>query len=369
MIYERLLRPALFRLWPDAEDAHHGAMAALVRVAGSPALRSAVRAVATVRDARLAREIWGLKFANPVGLAAGFDKDGLATGAWEALGFGFVELGTVTARPQPGNDRPRVFRLPASGALINRFGFNNLGAAALAARLAAGGGGVHDARRRGLVVGISLGKSKVTPVDEAVGDYLHSLRALHDHGDYFAVNVSSPNTPGLRGLQGAEELDRLLAALAEERDRLASAARLTRPKPLLLKLAPDLSDTALDEALDVATARRIDGIIAVNTTIVRECLGLEGPDGRLPAAAHETGGLSGAPLRPRALEVVRHIRTRIGDTPIIGVGGIMSGADATAMLAAGADLIQVYTGFVYGGPLFAGSINRAIAAEGKLANG
>lgn len=272
----------------------------------------------------------GMHFRNRLGLAAGMDKNGEAIAAWSALGFGHVEVGTVTAIGQPGNDKPRLVRLPTNGALVNAMGFNNAGAPALATRLA------RD-RRRGLIdipVGVSIGKSKVTPIESATQDYLTTLRAVRDVADYLAINVSSPNTPNLRSLQDAVPLRELLTAIVQGAMR----------KPVLLKLAPDLSNPAIDQALQVATDAGIGGIIACNTTVSRQ--GLVGPE-RITAPA--AGGLSGAPLRVRARSIVNRIVTTT-DFPVIGVGGIMSLDDGLAMLDAGASLVQVYTGLIYGGP-------------------
>jgi dihydroorotate dehydrogenase len=277
-----------------------------------------------------------VRFPNPVGLAAGMDKDGRALPAWPALGFGFIEVGTVTRHPQPGNSTPRLFRLPASQALINRMGFNNAGADALARRLDALG-------RLPVPLGISLGKSKLTPLDAAVEDYLYSLRALRRYADYVAVNVSSPNTPGLRSLQDRAALDELLAALR-------AAAGTT---PVLVKVAPDLTDHALGELLEVCTGRGVAGLIATNTTLSRD--GLAGSDG---AWAAEAGGLSGRPLTERAREVVTFIAKHT-DLPVIGVGGILVPPDAQRLLDAGASLVQLYTGLVYSGPALVRAISRA----------
>jgi dihydroorotate dehydrogenase len=268
------------------------------------------------------------------------DKDGRALPTWPALGFGFVEVGTVTRHPQPGNPKPRLFRLPASGALINRMGFNNQGAAALADRLAAGG-------RPPVPLGISLGKSKVTPVAEAVEDYLASLRLLRPYADYLAVNISSPNTPGLRSLQGRDQLTELLAALIAEAGRT----------PVLIKIAPDLSDHAVGEVLEVCGAHGVAGLIATNTTLSRDGLASAETD-----LGTEAGGLSGRPLTERALKVVDFVHRESGGAlPVIGVGGIMAPDDALRLLDAGASLVQVYTGFIYRGPGLVRAVNRRLA--------
>ena len=314
-MYERLVRPVLFRR--DPEEVHERTLLALSRLGPM-----ALAVMSTRYRTRAPRRVFGVDFPNPVGLAAGMDKDGLALRAWPALGFGFVEVGTVTWHAQPGNDRPRLFRDPDRRAIVNRMGFNNAGAEALAQRLAAGG-------RSAAPLGISLGKSKVTPLDSAVDDYLASYKVLRDHGDYFAVNVSSPNTPGLRSLQDKASLGELLDALVGD-------------KPILVKIAPDLTDHALAEAVEVCLDRGAAGIIATNTTLTSD------------------GGLSGAPLTVRAREVVAFIHRETGGRlPIVGVGGIMSPDDAARMFDAGASLVQLLTGFVYGGP----GLVRRIARE------
>ena len=331
--YQGLVRPLLWRA--DAETAHHGTVLA-AQALGATWLGRALTvlggyAVGPQPVDQEPVELLGLRFPHRVGLAAGMDKDGRGVATWGALGFGHVELGTVTARPQPGNPRPRLFRLPETGAVINRMGFNNHGVHAMARRLRA-------ARDAGLVripVGVSIGKSKVTPVEEAVGDYLESVAALEGLADYLAVNVSSPNTPGLRSLQDAGPLAELLTSVV-------GAAGGT---PVLVKLAPDLTDTALDEALEVAVAAGVSGVIATNTTLSRDRVA---PRERTRAEA-EAGGLSGAPLTLRAREVVAHVAAST-DLPVIGVGGVMSGADARALVDAGASLVQLYTGLVYAGP-------------------
>lgn len=358
MIYQRAIRPVLFRAaGRDAEAIHERILDGLARVSRSPALTRALAAavalaapIPSAGAQAAAREVFGLRFPNPVGLAAGFDKNAVAVPALAALGFGFIEIGTVTLHAQPGNPRPRLFRLPEDHALINRMGFNNEGAEAVAARLA-------QLPPLAVPLGISLGKSKVTPLEDAAADYLGSLDLLYPFGDYFAVNVSSPNTPGLRALQERERLDALLAALiARLRERAAEEGRAV-PKSLLVKVAPDLEDAALDEVVAVALERGASGLIAVNTTLSRE--GLHASE----ALRMQAGGLSGRPLLARALEVVAHLHAAAGDRlPIIGCGGIFTAEDAHRMLDAGAALIQLYTGFIYEGPLVARHIVRALSA-------
>ncbi|GLY69379.1 quinone-dependent dihydroorotate dehydrogenase [Amycolatopsis taiwanensis] len=345
MLFENLVRPALYRLnRNDPELVHErtiGVLAAAAPVLPWLPLPYGGHDPVTVL---------GLRFPNRVGLAAGVDKNGRVLRAWPALGFGFVEVGTVTRLPQPGNPRRRLFYLPGSDALINRMGFNNAGADALAARLAARG-------KPGVPLGVSIGKSKVVALEDAVEDYQASLRSLYPYADYFAINVSSPNTPGLRALQDKSALTELLAEL---RATAASLAGDRAPTPLLVKVAPDLSDSALAELLEVCDAHGVAGVIATNTTLSRE--GLAPADAR---TADETGGLSGRPLAGRAREVVRFIHDRTeGKLPIIGVGGIFSGDDARRMLDAGASLVQVYTGFVLRGPGLVREIHRALAGSG-----
>ncbi|HKS69930.1 MAG TPA: quinone-dependent dihydroorotate dehydrogenase, partial [Ktedonobacterales bacterium] len=295
---------------------------------------------------------------NPIGLAAGFDKNAVALPALAALGFGFIEIGTVTYYAQPGNPRPRLFRLPSDEALVNRMGFNNQGAAAVAARLA-------RMPKLPVPLGISLGKSKITPLDEALDDYLQSLDLLYPYGDYFAVNISSPNTPGLRALHERDRLDALLAALTTHLRERATAEGRSAPRPLLVKVAPDLDDAALEEVVDVALARGVSGLIAVNTTVAREGLGLRAPE----YLRNEAGGLSGRPLLARALAVVTRLHALAGARlPIVGCGGIFTPDDARRMLDAGASLVQLYTGFIYEGPLVARRIARALTC-GAAAGG
>jgi dihydroorotate dehydrogenase len=275
------------------------------------------------------------------------DKDGVGVKAWGSLGFGFVELGTVTAQPQPGNDRPRLFRLPRSGAIINRMGFNNRGAQTLADRLAAAGI-ARGNMAVGIPIGISIGKTKNVPLADATEDYLASLRALAPYADYLAVNVSSPNTPGLRALQDKRTLADLITALVAEAWRLAAG---DLPVPIFVKVAPDLSETALEDVVQVSGDAGAEGLIATNTTLSRDGLLADDP------SVSENGGLSGAPLTRRALDVVRFL-AQLTSLPIIGAGGIMSCDDGQAMLDAGASLLQIYTGFVYAGPSLVDDLNQ-----------
>jgi dihydroorotate dehydrogenase len=345
VFFERVVRPGLFRAGGgDPEAAHEWTLRRLVSLARRPAALAVVRRRYAVRAPVTA---FGVEFPNPVGLAAGMDKDGVVLPAWPALGFGFVEVGTVTWHPQPGNPQPRLVRLPASEAIINRMGFNNRGAHALAERLAA----AKVSRGNlavGIPIGISIGKTKSVPLAKATEDYLESLRVLAAYADYLAVNVSSPNTPGLRSLQDARALAELLTALVAEAWQLAAGAL---PVPILVKVAPDLSEAALEDVVQVCTEAGAEGLIATNTTSLRDDLSADQP------LAAEAGGLSGAPLTRRAREVVRFLAART-TLPIIGVGGIMTRDDGQAMLDAGASLLQIYTGYVYAGPALVDELNR-----------
>ena len=343
LLYRRLLRPILFRF--DAERVHHFAMAFLHGL--GPAMQMCARGgsarLLPASAVKLEREVFGLKFPNPVGLAAGFDKNALVLPAWEGLGFGFAEVGTITAQAQPGNPKPRLFRVPEISGVINRMGFNNDGAEAVAARLAKL---KTTPRWPRFPVGINLGKSKITPIEEATGDYLASFSRLRDLGDYFVLNVSSPNTPGLRSLQDRPALDQLFAAV--------QAANFSTPtgrggaKPMLVKIAPDLTWEAIDDVLALVEMHGLAGIIATNTTVDYSAV---------PEHRRETGGLSGAPVRARSTEIIRHITART-KVPVIGVGGIFNADDAKEKFDAGAALIQLYTGFIYRGPALVGEILR-----------
>lgn len=330
--YRRVIRPVLFR--QDSEVIHNRTLHALGALSRSSIGCGLANAVYGAPD--LPVTVFGLRFPNPLGLAAGMDKQAEAVPAWAALGFGFSELGGVTWHPQPGNPAPRMFRAIKDEALVNRMGFNNGGAEALARTLQS-----WRERRRwpGHPVGINLGKSKLTPNEKAAEDYANSFRVLRELADFFVVNVSSPNTPNLRQLQDKAALEEILAALQE--------LNAPSPKPLLVKVAPDLTFEALDEILELATRRKLAGIVATNTTITR-------PEPRtewLRKVYAETGGLSGKPLRTRSTEVIRHIyRQTKGALPIIGVGGIFNATDAWEKITAGASLVQVYTGLVFEGP-------------------
>ena len=342
-VYKQIVKPLLFRL--DAERAHHFVFDNLKRAAHVPGAAALLRGLYDYRQPELEREVFGLKFPNPVGLAAGLDKNALLTDELATLGFGFVEVGTVTPRPQPGNPQPRLFRLPQDEALLNRMGFNNDGAAAVAERLR------HRHNRR-LIIGGNIGKNKDTPSEQAAQDYVAAFEALAEVVDYFVVNVSSPNTPGLRELQDKEPLIKLLQQVQEK-----NLARAT-PRPLLLKIAPDLTDAQLDDILEIARETRLSGLVATNTTIARPAT-LRTTAATV--AAYGAGGLSGRPLRERATEVIRYLHQRSqGALPIIGAGGIHSAADALEKLTAGATLVQLYTGFIYEGPGLVRQINQAL---------
>lgn len=338
-----LFRTLLFRLEP--ETAHHITLNLIRLVGDIPPLNAMIRRVYSAPAHPV--EAFGLHFANPIGLAAGYDKDGLAWRGLASLGFGHIEVGTVTPRAQPGNPKPRLFRLPQEHALINRLGFPGLGAQYVVQQ-------ISRPRPGNLVLGVNIGKNKDTPLQDSVDDYLFLLRLFINHADYLAINVSSPNTVGLRQLQGRDALDSLLQQLIHERGQLQ--ANQSSPTPILVKLAPDLTESELDDALDVILSNHMDGVIATNTTIERQGLGT--------ILSREVGGLSGRPLLGRSLAVVDKISRRTaGKLPVIGVGGIDDAAGVQKMMDAGAALVQLYTGLVYEGPgLIKRILNRLYAS-------
>ncbi|HEY5922484.1 MAG TPA: quinone-dependent dihydroorotate dehydrogenase [Kofleriaceae bacterium] len=348
-MYRIFYRLVLSRL--SAEGTHRVAFGLLRAFTAVPGMRALLQRLLGPRDPELRVRVFGRELPGPLGLAAGFDKDAKGVSALLASGFGFVEVGTVTAEAQPGNPKPRLFRLPRDRALINRLGFNNDGAAAAARRLT---------RRPAGTIGINIGKTKRVSEAEALADYIASAQALAPFADYLVVNVSSPNTPGLRDLQSVEKLRPLLSAVRAACDRASPMRRV----PLLVKIAPDLADADVDAIADLALELALDGIIATNTTIART--GLATPAAQVEALG--AGGLSGAPLKTRALDVLRRLRARVGDKLVlIAVGGIETGDDAWARIRAGATLVQAYTGFIYGGPLWPRRVQRELAAHVRAA--
>ena len=354
MLWDKIARPLLFKL--PAEKAHYLSMGAFDCLLAPKLISSQFRRRYQVNDPSLATTVFGLDFKNPIGLAAGFDKDARWFPELAALGFGHVEVGTITGQAQPGNPQPRLFRLPKDKAIINRMGFNNDGADGAAARLAKTARANPDD-----ILGVNIGKTKIVPVEEADQDYLFSFERLFSYADYFTVNVSSPNTPGLRELQNKEPLMRLLTSILELNQRLAVDHEVD-PKPVLLKIAPDVTDEQLADIISILREIKMSGIIATNTTLSRADLQTE--QGRVEAIGN--GGLSGAPLTVRSREVVKQLYDELkGQVPIVGVGGVMCGEDAWQMILAGASLVQVYTGFIYGGPGMVRDINRHIAKQLK----
>ena len=328
-MYKSLIQPLLFNL--EAEQAHEFTFHNIKRLFKIPLVPQLFRALYDVTDKSLEREVFGLRFRNPIGLAAGFDKNAMLVDELATLGFGFLEIGTLTPRPQPGNPKPRMFRLKPDQALINRMGFNNAGVMAAVTRL--------EKRKSSIIIGGNIGKNKDTPNEKATDDYVFCFERLFDTVDYFVVNVSSPNTPGLRDLQEKEPLTRLLHTL----QHLNQGKR--NPKPLLLKIAPDLSEAQLDDIADIVLDARLSGIVATNTTLSRDNLLSN------PILTQQAGGLSGQPLSHPSTRIIRYLHEKTGGTvPLIGVGGIATAADALEKLNAGASLLQVYTGFIYEGP-------------------
>jgi dihydroorotate dehydrogenase len=349
LLWKLTVRPLLFCLPP--ETAHYVSMGAFDVAMKMSFLRKRFESNYHVADPLLATECFGLRFENPVGLAAGFDKDARWVSTLGALGFGSIEVGSVTGVGQPGNPHPRLFRLPADRALINRMGFNNQGSEVMQRRLSAADLSDFSAKH---VLGINLGKTRIVPLEQAVDDYCLSFRRLFSHGDYFVINVSSPNTPGLRSLQDRGPLTTIVQQISQLNKQIA-VEKNGMARPILLKLSPDLSANQLAEIVELVLETGVAGVIATNTTTLRS--GLMTPANRVKR--YGDGGLSGAPLLDRSCQVVSTLFKRLqGRTPIIGVGGIFNGADAWQMIGAGASLIQLYTGFIYGGPGTARSINR-----------
>ena len=350
-MYKLILKPIFFLFSP--EQAHHLAMKLFKMVLSFPIINLFLKNIYTIENERLTKEILGLKFKNPVGLAAGFDKDGKYLDVLPHLGFGFVEIGTVTPKPQDGNPKPRLFRLPKDEALINRMGFNNAGVQSLVEKLIIWKNTRADVQNQypSVIIGGNIGKNKITPNEEAVKDYEICFEALFNHVDYFVVNVSSPNTPNLRELQDKEPLTKLLSSLQ------VLNFQKEKPKPILLKIAPDLTNSQLDDILEIVKNTQLSGLVATNTTISRDNLQTD----PLSIEAIGAGGLSGKPVKNRSTEVIRYLREKgEKNMVIIGVGGIASAEDAFEKMAAGADLIQIYTGFIYEGPSLVKKINRAL---------
>lgn len=342
MLYKNLVKPILFRKNP--EDAHHFTFSMIKNSFNLPLIQTAIRSSFDYHNSSLEREVFGLKFKNPVGLAAGFDKDAMLIDEMSLLGFGFIEIGTLTPKPQEGNPKPRLFRLPEDQALINRMGFNNGGVHAAVKRL--------KERKTDIIIGGNIGKNKLTPNEDAQLDYLYCLEALKPYVDYFVVNVSSPNTPNLRALQEKEPLKELLLAIK------SAPVNQRNPKPILLKIAPDLTVGQLDDIVEIAEEIKIDGLIATNTTIDREILKTDASKVKEIGA----GGVSGKVLAKKSTEVIRFLAKQSEyKIPIIGVGGIFSADDAIEKLDAGASLVQIYTGMIYEGPGLVKKIKKGLA--------
>jgi dihydroorotate dehydrogenase len=346
-MYKLFLKPLLFKLNP--EKAHYLTFDLMKIALGNAFGRFLSNSIFGYKHPKLKKQLFGLTFENPVGLAAGLDKDAKVFNELSSLGFGFIEIGTLTPKPQPGNDKPRLFRLPNDNALINRMGFNNEGVDAAAIRL--------KTKKTNTIIGGNIGKNKVTANEDAIKDYEYCFNSLFDVVDYFVVNVSSPNTPNLRELQDKEPLTNLLNHLQN-----INNAKNKR-KPLLLKIAPDLTDSQLDDIIDIVKSTKIDGIVATNTTIAREPLTYPKPE----IEAIGMGGLSGKPLTKRSTEVIKYLKTKSNNAfPVIGVGGIHSPEDAIEKIKAGADLIQLYTGFIYEGPALIKKINKELIKQNIL---
>nr|WP_262898192.1 quinone-dependent dihydroorotate dehydrogenase [Echinicola shivajiensis] len=340
-VYKTIMKPFLFR--KGAEDAHHFTFSMTKLTFNLPLVKGIIKRMFYFEDPSLEKEVFGLKFKNPVGLAAGFDKDAKLIDEMSMLGFGFIEIGTLTPKPQDGNPQPRLFRLPEDESLVNRMGFNNGGVEGAISRL--------KSRKSKVLIGGNIGKNKVTPNDKAEDDYLICLKALHPYVDYFVVNVSSPNTPNLRDLQEKEPLKKLLLSIKEKNDQM------DHPKPILLKIAPDLTDGQLDDIIAIVQETKIDGVIATNTTIDRSKL--RTPQEKVEAIG--AGGVSGKVLGKRSTEVIKYLAENSNHSfPIIGVGGIFSAEDAIEKLEAGASLVQVYSGMIYEGPALMKRIKKGL---------
>lgn len=346
MLYKHIAKPVLFRM--DAERAHHLVMDGMRAAEQWPGGLALLRGLYGVKPASdMAVEAFGIRFTNPIGLAAGLDKNAKAPLAFSSIGFGFVEVGTVTPEPQPGNEQPRLFRLPDDFALINRMGFNNEGAAAMAERL-------NRLKNRSVPIAVNIGKNKTTPNERAEEDYRACIRMLYPYGDFFVVNISSPNTPDLRNLQHGDELKNLLAAVDDEMNKQRQKAG-GREKRMLVKIAPDIDDHQLDYMIEAISSSQAAGIIATNTTLSRA--------GLVHSNAKETGGLSGKPLRNRSTNVIRRIyRMTEGQLPIIGSGGVFTAEDAYEKIKAGATLVEIYTGLIYHGPKIVRDIHQGLRA-------
>ncbi|UJF31583.1 quinone-dependent dihydroorotate dehydrogenase [Paenibacillus hexagrammi] len=346
MLYKTIGKPILFRM--DPEKAHHLIIDGLGGVGSFPGGKQVLKAIwGVARDTSMAQQLWGIDFSNPVGLAAGLDKNAKAVKSFSQLGFGFMEVGTITPQPQPGNEQPRLFRLPQDHALINRMGFNNVGVEEMASNL-------RKAGKRDIPVAINIGKNKVTPNERAEDDYRACIQALYTYGDFFVVNISSPNTPDLRNLQHGNDLERLLDAVTDEMN-VQQRKHQDSGKPVLVKIAPDLTDAELELTVKTIQNSGVSGIIATNTTLNRA--------GTTHSNRLETGGLSGKPLTERSTEVIRRVyQLTGGKLPIIGSGGIFSAQDAYDKIRAGASLVEVYTSLIYEGPGLLGQLNKGVKA-------
>ena len=336
VLYRNLLKPVFFKM--DPETAHHWTIGGLSSIGNIPGGMGLLDMMYGVQEApELSMDLWGIRFPHPIGLAAGLDKNGQAVRAFSSIGFGFIEVGTVTPKAQPGNELPRLFRLPQDEALINRMGFNNLGAEYLAKQLV----GIQKLKQKRIPVAINIGKNKLTSNEAAMDDYMACIRILYPYGDFFVVNISSPNTPDLRKLQHGDELRQLLHAVTQEMD--VQKEKYQRALPILVKIAPDLGDEELEQVVETLSASRISGIIATNTTLSR--------DGLTHRNLQETGGMSGKPLAKRSTEVIHSIyKLTGGRMPIIGVGGVFTAEDAYEKIRAGASLVEIYTALIYKGP-------------------